>query len=374
MNCSRIVFWQEMPSPHQAPWIRALASLLPDRQVIGVFQKDVAPFRLAMGWSQPDYGQAQVFISPGRSTIEALLHSDCERTVHVFSGIVHNSVLDAAFRQVLSSRARVGILSEGRDWRGAKGMLRQAHSFFHERSYRRRVDFILALGRVGTRWFTKCGYDPAKLFPFCYVVEDHRGTDNQSHTKGVSITSVGRLISLKRIDLLLKAVAKVSSPEWTLKIIGEGEQHPFLEEMAERFRLQKKVVFRGSMPNLQVRQELALADIFVFTSRADGWGAVVNEALMSGVPVICSDYCGAADLIHSGFNGELFRCDSLESLTDTLQKWISKGPLSDAKREEIRSWSRCIEGEAVARYFLEIIGYFENGGGRRPRAPWITHQ
>jgi glycosyltransferase involved in cell wall biosynthesis len=92
---------------------------------------------------------------------------------------------------------------------------------------------------------------------------------------------------------------------------------------------------------------------------------------MSGVPVICSDYCGAADMIHDGFNGELFQCDCLESLAGALEKWVSRGPLTDQKREEIRAWSECINGGAVAGYFLEILEYIDRAVVARPQAPWM---
>jgi glycosyltransferase involved in cell wall biosynthesis len=372
MKSRRIVFWQETPSPHQVPWIRALASLLPDGEVIGVFQRELRQHRLAMGWSPPDCGQTQVFMAPDRATMDQLIYDDCERTVHVFSGMVYNSALDAAFKQTLSTRAIVGILSEGRHTRGWKGVLRMAHSLFHEHRYRQRVDFVLAIGRVGMRWFTKCGYDPAKLFPFCYVVEKHPCEDDQNHINGpVTIVSVGRLIPLKRVDLLLKALAKVSTPEWRLKIIGEGEQRPSLESMAAHLGLKEKVAFMGGMSNRQVRQELDTADILVFTSREDGWGTVVNEALMSGVPVICSDYPGAADLVRPFLNGELFQCDSMPSLIQVLHKWVSKGPLTVSERKRIQGWSRCIEEEAVARYFMQIINYLRDSFLERPKGPWL---
>jgi glycosyltransferase involved in cell wall biosynthesis len=287
--------------------------------------------------------------------------------------MVHISELNAAFRNALSSSASVGILSEGRDSRGWKGTLRQAHSILHERSYHQKADFVLAIGRVGINWFKKCGFDPEKLFPFCYAVEKQQCVTAQSRINGaVTIASVGRLIRLKRIDLLLEALAKVSTSEWKLEIIGEGEERASLESMSKRLGLREKVSFRGRMSNPLIRQELDKTDILVFASREDGWGAVVNEALMSGVPVICSDYLGAADLVVPGLNGELFKCDSLDSLTQVLNRWIAKGPLQIRERRKIQAWSRCIEGEAVARYFIQIMDYLEGICPERPKAPWLS--
>jgi glycosyltransferase involved in cell wall biosynthesis len=373
MRHNHIVFWQENPSPHQAPWIRELAEIFTDGHVTGVFRGNLTSERVALGWLPPDYGKARVLISPDLSTVDKLLQDEPDRTVHVFSSMVHNAGLNTAIRRALSTKALVGILSEGRDWRGIIGLARRGHSIFNERSVRDQVSFVLAIGHLAAKWYRTCGYPQEKIFSFCYVVESHRAEPmDRASTPGVTLCFIGQLIKRKRADLLIRSLSGMNSQEWFLRIIGDGEERFSLEKLVNCLGLSKTIDFTGVLENSSARRQLAKSDLFILPSRWDGWGAVVNEALMCGVPVMCSDYCGAADLIHRGFNGELFRCDSLESLTNLLQKRISEGPLSDSKREGIRSWSRCIEGEAVARYFLEIIGYIENGGGRRPQAPWIA--
>jgi glycosyltransferase involved in cell wall biosynthesis len=144
--------------------------------------------------------------------------------------------------------------------------------------------------------------------------------------------------------------------------------------MAEESGMRGKVIFTGVMDNRLVRRELSQADILILPSHWDGWGAVVNEALMAGVPVICSDFCGAADLIKPGFNGDIFTCDSLHSLTRVMQKWISSGPLPVAQRDQIRHWSGCISGLSVARYFLDILRRVNGNCVCNPIAPWRLDQ
>ena len=304
--------------------------------------------------------------------MESLINDAPEDSIHVFSSMVHNSTIRAIFKKATMIGAIIGVLSEGRDWRGFRGWLRLAQSVLHERRYRGRVDFVLAIGSVGMKWFARCGYPPSKLFPFSYATEsDDLTTIQNPPGSPVRLTAVGQLIPRKRFDLLLLALSGLRMHQWNLRIIGDGEERHRLEILSAHLGLKDRTVFTGVLDNTRVRREQGNADILVLGSKWDGWGAVVNEALMSGVPVICSDYCGAADLIHDSFNGETFRCDSLESLTGVLEKWILKGPLDNSKREQIRSWSRCIEGDVIARYVLEIIGYLENGGGQRPQPPWL---
>lgn len=95
------------------------------------------------------------------------------------------------------------------------------------------------------------------------------------------------------------------------------------------------------------------------------------EALMAGGPVICSDYCGAADLIKCGFNGDVFKCDSFDSLTNVLNKWIPRGPLKTSLKEEIRSWFRYIDGDSLAQYFIKIINHLKKVTAQAPKAPWF---
>jgi glycosyltransferase involved in cell wall biosynthesis len=344
----------------------------PECKIIAVFLRELTQDRFALGWRPPDYGKCRVLISPDHLTMGKLLQDDPGRTVHLFSGMSHLSAIQAVFKKALASKSLVGILSEGRDWRGWKGILRQTHALFHERRYRRSVDFVLAIGRVGVHWYDQCGFNKTKVFPLCYVTEAstsvYASDKRKSHTQ---LTATGRLIPGKRFDLVLNALKNISASEYQLKIIGDGERRSSLEHMANSIGLKDKVVFTGVLDNRQVMGELAQTDIFVFPSQIDGWGAVVNEALMSGVPVICNDYCGAADLIRDNFTGELFRCGDLNSLANALEKWILKGPLKESERARIKSWSQCIEGQAVARYFLEILDCVGQKKISKPKAPWM---
>jgi glycosyltransferase involved in cell wall biosynthesis len=376
MKPGRFVFWQQFVSPHVTSWTRALADVLPAGNVVTVFENSLPPQRVALGWGKPDcgldYGRTKVFISPQSEALDFLIHDHPETTTHIFSGMVHVPSINRTMHRCMKTGARVGLMTEARDFRGFRGTLRIAHSFFHERMYRDRVDFVLAIGRHACGWYRKCGFQPELLFPFCYSVEKPAPVINErTGCNRAALTFVGQLVPGKRLDLLLRALWGCRSGEWTLRIIGDGSERLQLEKLACELDLHRKVVFTGALSNSFVRKELANSDLFVLPSRWDGWGAVVNEALMSGTPVICSSFCGAADLIQNGLNGEVFQCDSVKSLMQALDKWISNGQLDGVKREQIRVWSRCIEGEEVARYFLEVVNYLGDSGGGRPRAPWL---
>jgi glycosyltransferase involved in cell wall biosynthesis len=373
MKYDRIIFWQDTPSPHQAPWIRALAKLVPESEIVAVFlQSGLSQDRIALGWQSPDYGNVRILISPGKAIVDQLIHGDVCHTTHIFSGMLEHSEIYENFQSALLTDAQIGVLSEGRDWRGWRGLVRRAYKAPQEHAYRDSLDFVLAMGQVGVRWFQRCGIDGHKLYRFCYVVETPEYQDmlNDKTMTTVHMTAVGQLIKRKRFDLLLMSLKKATARRWQLKIIGDGELRDSLETMAVDFGLSDRVVFTGVLNNVQVRKELAQTDVFILASHWDGWGAVVNEALMSGVPVVCSDYCGAADLIMPGFNGEIFKCDDVNSLARKINKVIERGPLPVAKRGQILEWSHCIEGPTVARYFLDILKHVSRTDDIHPVPPW----
>jgi hypothetical protein len=67
-----------------------------------------------------------------------------------------------------STKAVIGLLAEGRDWRGAKGILRHLESFVYERRIAERLDCVLAMGQMGSLWHSMCGISEDKIFPFGY--------------------------------------------------------------------------------------------------------------------------------------------------------------------------------------------------------------
>lgn len=371
---NRIIFWQQAPSPHQAPFIRALAARRSLDSTIGVFQGTLHPNRVALGWSQPDYGTAKVLINPSQTIVDELVADDTSNTVHIFSGLIYSREARAIFKRCQQTRAMIGILSEGRDWRGWAGAMRRLHSAFCERRDVSAVKFVLAMGHVGVRWWQSCGYADDRVFEYCYGVERPPVIDISPSTENSArLVFVGQLIRRKRVDLLLTALARLKPLPWSLRIIGDGVEKCLIEALVKKLGLSDRVEFMGVLDNVATRRELANGDLLVLPSRWDGWGAVVNEALMSGARVLCSDYCGAAVLVRGTPYGNTFVCDSETSLASALSHWIALGPLTAVERLQIQSWSRCIDGDNLAEYMLAVVNYAGNHGTSRPSPPWRNY-
>lgn len=79
------------------------------------------------------------------------------------------------------------------------------------------------------------------------------------------------------------------------------------------------ITFFGSVPQPELYEAYAAADVLVFPSLSDGFGMVVTEALSRGLPVICTDQVGAADLIEHEVNGLIVKAADATALADALR-------------------------------------------------------
>lgn len=142
----------------------------------------------------------------------------------------------------------------------------------------------------------------------------------------VRLLWAGRFINLKRVDIILRAMAMLgsSAANCTLDLIGDGPQRNVIKHLAHRLGLDDRINFIDSMPHESVCERMAEAAIYVFPSNhLEGWGAVVGEAMSEGCVVVASNAAGAPKiLIEHGRTGFLFADGDLEELTDILRQVI----------------------------------------------------
>lgn len=131
-----------------------------------------------------------------------------------------------------------------------------------------------------------------------------------SYKKTGKIVHFGRLGLEKRIDVVIKALAKTSDIE--LDIYGDGPARESLEKLSLDLLLGDRVRFFGFVPNIKVKKIISNYDLFVTASPMETQGIVILEAMAAGLPVIGPKKLAIPDLIKDGVNG--FVVDSLNPL------------------------------------------------------------
>jgi glycosyltransferase involved in cell wall biosynthesis len=367
------IFWQNIVSPHLSPIARALASM-PDQTVTVVAQDEMPERRSVMGWQTPDCSPARVLIGPTDADVERLSAGNRgQPSVHLLSGLAGVALNRRVLPRLARTKAIIGLVSEGADNRGAMGIARRAKYNLDRHLIGKNLDFILAMGQLGIRWFESAGYDLSWMFPFAYVTERPLSTlenRNEGDKPGTfRILYLGRFIPWKDGVTAIRALKRLSNSAWQFDLIGDGPDLQVWKQAAEASGVADRIHFRPAVDNRMIGNLFEYADLLLLPSRKDGWGAVVNEALMSGVPVICSDTCGAADLLREPWRGSIFKAGSVESLRGKLQGWIERGRRTEESSARIREWSSVLEGPRVAQYLVEVVEYVRSGGVR-PSPPW----
>lgn len=184
----------------------------------------------------------------------------------------------------------------------------------------------------------------------------------------------GRLVEVKGLDLMLNAFAKSNNGGWKLVIVGNGEKEQELKAQAKKLGIDARVVFAGFHTGAELYAWYDMANFFILPSRYEPFGAVVNEALVYGCPVVASKYIGAADFITEA-NGMLFDPLNEEEFTNTLNKAFEKFAFSSPHQREfnalcIRGLRKCIQSKGkqrllifhpyLAPYRVDLYNHFAN--------------
>jgi len=149
------------------------------------------------------------------------------------------------------------------------------------------------------------------------------------------ILMAAKLIPVKQPMLLLKAFSNVrKGVPCALVFVGEGPLRAELENYCLEHSVED-VFITGFANQLEMPQFYAIGDILVLPSKYEPWGLVVNEAMNFDMPIIVSDRVGcAADLVHNGRNGFVFRWDDEKSLEEKLKTLLTNPEMRQAFGEE----------------------------------------
>ena len=141
-------------------------------------------------------------------------------------------------------------------------------------------------------------------------------------TLGVKrVIAVGRYVYQKGFDLLLQAWAKIERqcPDWMLVVYGDGDRAPYEQMMRNLGIDTSRCLLNG--PTTDIQREYVNSSLFVFTSRFEGFGMVLVEAMACGLPVVSfACPCGPKDIVRDGEDGFLVENGNIDELVQQLMK------------------------------------------------------
>lgn len=138
------------------------------------------------------------------------------------------------------------------------------------------------------------------------------------------ILAVGRLIAQKGFDLLIEAFSQIAKkyPEWNLIIVGEGQDEAFLTELINLKGLKDRITIMP--PRKDIQDILMDSSIYALSSRYEGFGLVLTEAMECGVPCVAFDCeCGPSEIINDNIDGFLVEDGNVNQFAEKLEILIS---------------------------------------------------
>lgn len=146
---------------------------------------------------------------------------------------------------------------------------------------------------------------------------------SKSPLESKRVIAVGRYAYQKGFDLLLRAWKKVEkqASDWELVFFGQGDRSPY-DSLVDELHIDRQRCHLNG-PTENIMSEYLNSSVFVFSSRFEGFGMVLVEAMACGLPVVSFDCpCGPKDIVASGVDGILVENGNIDKLSEAIVSLI----------------------------------------------------
>ncbi|MEV5593682.1 glycosyltransferase family 4 protein [Streptomyces sp. NPDC052496] len=198
-----------------------------------------------------------------------------------------------------------------------------------------------------------------------------RPTVEPADGSGKVILAAGRLIPLKRYDLLIKAFAEVAGqyPDWQLRIFGEGDttgnEKEALTRLIDELGLRDRAHLMGKVDPLE--PEWAKGSIAVSASDRESFGMTIVEAMRCGLPVVSTDCpVGPREIVKDGVDGYLVPTGRADGMATALLKLVGDDQLRRRMGEAALRNSARFDPALIAERHQDLYqDLLRRGPGRR---------
>lgn len=380
----KIVIWQSVLTEHQVHTLNALQTIAGEPIEFVVGARELTE-RRDQGWKQvaldglsiheiPRYGWWQ---DAGR------ILARYPKAMHIFCGLWADRRFFSIMLRAQMAGVSTSLMSEPfadlpvSYFGGRSTFLDRLKTFLRPLAYSiggrlvaSRTAAVFAISPKAVDQFQVIGFARDRIFPFGYFVPplqiEPRQENPRSRGQGLRLVFVGSLIERKGLPTLLKAVelTRRAGAEVTVDIYGPGDSSVYAPPLG--------VAFCGNIEFGKAQQVLVGYDFLVLPSLHDGWGVVVNEALLQGVPVLLSDAVGARTLIEVSGAGAVFPKEDSHQLSRLFIELAGAPEKIEGFRIAAQNFRSELLPRTAARYMYECLLYVGGESAIRPRSPWYT--
>ena len=172
-----------------------------------------------------------------------------------------------------------------------------------------------------------------------------------------TILYLGRLKRYKRVDLILKAAARLQAriPGLQVLVAGKGDQERRLRVLSSKLGLGETVGFLGYVSEEEKVRLFRKTWVHVLTSPKEGWGISALESAACGTPTVASDSPGLRDAVKNGSTGTLVPHGDVEALEKALFRSLSSSDWRARMGKGARAFAEGFSWDESARKMISFL-------------------
>jgi glycosyltransferase involved in cell wall biosynthesis len=230
---------------------------------------------------------------------------------------------------------------------------------------------FLAISESSRADLVRRGVRPERIaVSFCGIRRPTLGAPKPLRERPCRVSFVGRLEPYKRVDVLLRAAARLtgSFPELSLVLVGRGSDRPRLEALAQELGLEARTRFTGFVSDDERDEILAQSRACVCPSEKEGWGLTVIEANAVATPVVATDAPGLRDSVREGETGFLAAPHDVEAFASRIAALLRADDAAERMASAAHAWAERFDWNQAADEMalaLDRARHGSSGGAAR---------
>lgn len=169
--------------------------------------------------------------------------------------------------------------------------------------------------------------------------------------------SAGDIVARKNYGVAIEAIAKANNSQLHYIVCGVGPERDALEKKAKDLGISGQIHFLGFRTD--IKDLLAVSDIFLFSSLQEGLPRSLMEAMAIGLPVVASNIRGNVDLIEEGINGYLCNPKDANSFAQKLEIMASdyemRNRMSASNKRKIQNYDISVVEKEIRSIYKEVL-------------------
>ena len=257
----------------------------------------------------------------------------------------HANVFSIIFLRKLRNLKIIGIersdISELQIFNNIKDYIKNKLIYFLIKIYYEKANLIISNSKSGKKDLIQiCNAKVINIPSPSFTKKTKKKLNNKINI--LRIIAVGRLSQEKGYKIIIKALTKLKTKNFLMKILGDGPEKKKLLIMIKHYNLEKKIKLIGFKKD--TKKYYRGANLFINASFFEGFPNAVVEAISYCIPVICSN-CkgGASEILLNGKGGDFFKSGDPKSLSEKIFSFYKNPKLLNNKlilaRKNIHNYS-----------------------------------